>query len=198
MALFSKFPIKSIDDLKGRKIGASGAAGNWVRGTGAVVVNSALSEAFTSIKNKLYVGYAAPNELAFPFKVYRAAPHMTRVNFGAVVGSGLTINSKTFAKLPDHAKAIFRDVAAEWGVQYGLQSRALSQKFEGIMVKQGLKVSEISRKERVRWARSLKNTAKAWADGLDKKGLPGNQLLSHFMNAQRAAGYKPLRDWDRN
>src|SRR5690606_33899273 len=34
--LFTKFPIKSMDDLKGRKIGTPGPSVNWMKGTGAV------------------------------------------------------------------------------------------------------------------------------------------------------------------
>ena len=34
--LMSKFPVKSIADLKGKKIGAPGPAVNWLKGTGAV------------------------------------------------------------------------------------------------------------------------------------------------------------------
>ncbi|MCB1973621.1 MAG: hypothetical protein KDE65_03775, partial [Burkholderiaceae bacterium] len=36
--LWTNFPVKSIDDLKGKKITAPGPSANWVQGTGAVAV----------------------------------------------------------------------------------------------------------------------------------------------------------------
>ena len=33
---------------------------------------------------------------------------------------------------------------------------------------------------------------------MDGKGKPGSKLLATYMDALRAAGEKPLRDWDRN
>lgn len=34
MDLFTKFPVRTVDDLKGHKLGASGAFGQWLRGDG--------------------------------------------------------------------------------------------------------------------------------------------------------------------
>ena len=41
--LYTTFPVKSLDDLRGRKILAPGPAANWVRGTGAVGVSGTLA-----------------------------------------------------------------------------------------------------------------------------------------------------------
>ena len=41
--LMTNFPIKSLDDLKGKKIGAPGPAVNWLKGTGAIGVSGNLT-----------------------------------------------------------------------------------------------------------------------------------------------------------
>jgi hypothetical protein len=33
---------------------------------------------------------------------------------------------------------------------------------------------------------------------MDDKGKPGSKVLAAYMDALRAAGAKPLRDWERN
>jgi hypothetical protein len=43
----------------------------------------------------------------------------------------------------------------------------------------------------------MPNIAKEWADRANKDKLPGTQVLSAYMDALRAAGAKPVRDWDK-
>jgi TRAP-type transport system periplasmic protein len=44
--IFTTFPIKSIEDLKGRKVSAPGTAANWLNGTGAIAVGGNLNTYF--------------------------------------------------------------------------------------------------------------------------------------------------------
>ena len=46
------------------------------------------------------------------------------------------------------------------------------------------------------WAAGMDNAARAWAADLDAKGAPASEVLSTYMNAMRAAGAVPLRNWD--
>ena len=43
----------------------------------------------------------------------------------------------------------------------------------------------------------MPNIAKEWAARADKQGLPGSKMLAAYMDAMRAAGAKPVRDWDK-
>jgi hypothetical protein len=51
---------------------------------------------------------------------------------------------------------------------------------------------------RAGWAKGMDNAAKTWATSLDGRGVPGTAMLTVYMDAMRAAGATPLRDWDRN
>ena len=57
---------------------------------------------------------------------------------------------------------------------------------------------ELPRAEQEKWAKALPNIAEEWADRADKAGLPGHKVLSAYMDTLRAAGAKPVRDWDKN
>lgn len=198
--LATKFPVKRFEDLKGHKLGASGTMGQFFRNTGAVVVPSSMLDAFTSIKNGVYEGYTASLGLIFPYKIHKAAKFVTKVNFGATCGSGLTVNRDTWNKLPAHAKKIFRDVAWETGLLYARSSDKRKRKFEGIMKMQGAVVSDFSKEERRRWAFQLPNIAKEWAARVDKRGLPGTKLLNAYMAELRKlpnAKKDMVRQWDK-
>lgn len=198
--LVTKFPVKRFEDMKGHKVGASGTMGAFFRNTGAVVVSSAMTQAYTSMKNGVYDGYTAAISLAFPYKMHQAAKNVTRVNFGSTSGSGLTINRDMWDKLPGYAKKIFKEVAHDTALHYSKTGTARVKKFEAIMKKQGATISDFPREERKRWAMALPNIAQEWADRTDKKGLPGNTLFKAYMEELRAlpnAKTDMVRQWDK-
>ena len=124
MHLFTKFPVTKVEDLRNRKLGSSGTFAQWLRGTGAVTVDSSMNQSYTNIKNGVYEGYPIGVILSFVYKTYSAAPYFTRVDFGPTITSGITFNSDTWKKIPAHAQRIVREEAAKW---VGLPERARRQ-----------------------------------------------------------------------
>ncbi len=169
MHLFTNFPVRRFEDLKGHKIGASGSMGLWLRNTGAVRVNSSMLNSFTDIKNGLYDGYPISEILAFPYKTYEVAKYLTRTHFGVSATTAITVNSETWNDMPKHAREIFRDVSQDYGEwQYTIDIGKIN-KFVGIMKKKGVKIYEMPAAERKRWAMQLPNLAKEWADRMEKR-----------------------------
>jgi TRAP-type C4-dicarboxylate transport system substrate-binding protein len=198
MQMFSTFPILRYEDLKGHKIGGSGSLGNYIRGTGAVLVNSAMQDSYTNIKNGLYDGYPIVIYLAFPYRTYQVAKYYTVTNFGATTVAALTVNAKTWATFSPCLQKAFRDTAAEWSQQYVKVNNGRLAKFSGIIKKKGGNVFEtLSPAQRKRWAMALPPLAKQWSTALEAKGLPAKAVVKAFMEEARARGIKPARDWDK-
>jgi TRAP-type transport system periplasmic protein len=197
MQMFTKFPLKKVEDLQGKKIGASGALGQVLRGTGAVIVTSSMLSSFTDIKAGVYDGYPISASLAFPYKTYQAAPHMAEVDFGTTMVAAITVNKKTWAALPAHAQKIFREVAHDYVLKYmALEKERSKQVLEQIR-KEGVDVVVFSPEQRRAWAMKMPNIAREWALQLDKEGQPGTKLLAAYMEESRAAGVKLMRNWDK-
>ena len=195
--LFTTFPVKSIDDIKGRKIGVSGVLGQFFRGTGAVVVSSAMVESYTSIRSGVYNGYPISIALAFPFKTYEAAKYYTKVGFGVATGTAITVNTKVWNSFPRYVQEIFLETAKKWPGWQVATDKIRIKKFSAIMKKKGVKFGGLSAKERLRWANTLPNIAREWAARQDKKGLPGTAVLTAYMNELRAVNAPMLRQWDK-
>jgi TRAP-type C4-dicarboxylate transport system substrate-binding protein len=194
---FSNFPVKTVDDLKGHKIGSSGAFGQWFQGTGAVVVPSSMANSHTDIRNGVYEGYALNEILAFAYKTYQVAPYLTRVYFGPSNVSGITVNRDTWEKLPDFVKKIFMEAAEmypQWIIEY---EEANLKKFLDIMRKSGLKEYDLPDAERKRWAGLMPNIAQDWAERQEKRGLPGREVLNAFLGELRARNIQIAREWDK-
>jgi TRAP-type C4-dicarboxylate transport system substrate-binding protein len=85
--LSTNFPVKSVDDVKGRKIGTAGAALAWLRGTGAVPVQSNMMEYYNSTRNGVFDGF-----IAFP-SAYPAMKYLKPRPISRRSGSARSIRS---------------------------------------------------------------------------------------------------------
>ena len=195
--LFTTFPVKSLDDLKGRKIGVSGVLGQFFRGIGAVTVTSSMVESYTSIRSGVYEGYPIPINLAFPFKTYEAAKIYTKMSFGVSTGTAMTVNTKTWNSFPRYVQDIFRDVANNWPHWQIAVDKKKVAKFAKIMKKKGVKFNAMSKKERVRWANTMPNIARQWAKRQDAKGLPGSAVFEAYLSELKRVKASSLRDWSK-
>ena len=198
MQLMSKFPMTKFEDLKGRKLGSSGTFAQWLRDTGAVSVNSSMNQSFTNIKNGVYEGYPISEILGFVYKTWAAAPHFTQIDFGPTVTSGVSFNADVWKGLPAHVRTIIRQEVGKWPTYLDQIDAKKRGKFVGIMKSKGVKFSVLADAERTKWAMALPNIAKEWAARLEKRGLPGNKMISTYMAELRAAKVEITRDWDKN
>jgi len=196
--IVSTFPIRSIDDVKGHKIGTAGGALAWMRGTGAVPVQSNMMLYYNSTKTGIYEGFIVFPSSYLPFKYTEVAPYVNMFNFGAQYAQSATMNKDSFAKLPPAVQKIFREVAPIYRQKNDGGYQAFSAKSLKIVAKNPkVKLIKISDKERSRWAKAMPNLAKEWVQRMEKKGLPGQKVLTAYMDGVRKAGIKPIRNWDK-
>jgi len=196
--LFTTFPMKKFDDIKGKKIATAGAALQWLRGTGATPVQSNMTLYYNNAKTGVIDGFIIFSSATPGMKYPESAPYVTRTGFGAQYAAALIVNKAAYAKLPPALQKILKEVGQEWTaradkVQFdaGNSGFAMATKMRG-------HTYNLPRAEQEKWAEALPNIAKEWADRADKQNLPGTKVLSAYMDALRAAGAKPVRDWDKN
>jgi TRAP-type C4-dicarboxylate transport system substrate-binding protein len=195
--LLTTFPVKSVDDVKGRKIGTAGAALAWLRGTGATPVQSNMMEYYNSTKNGVFEGFIVfPS--SFPAMKYpEAAPYIAKVGFGAQYSVVLTMNKDSFKKLPAPVQKIVQEAGREWGAKSDQAYMTAGEKGYASLPSFKATLYEFPEAERKKWANAMPNIAKEWAATMEKQGIPGNQALAALMDEARKAGIKPVRDWDR-
>jgi TRAP-type C4-dicarboxylate transport system substrate-binding protein len=200
--LFTKNPVKSYDDLKGRKISAPGSLGLWLRGSGAVPVDGSLTSYYTDIQSGVSEGTISISTGILPNKIYEVAPYITTVNIGAVYNGGMAMNKDSFMKLPPEVQKIVKDVGLEYSRVLG---DTLMQRYEGALKTMGevgakqnppVTISPLPPAERQKWVTTLPNLAGDWVKANASKG-PGKDIVKTYMDALRARGVKPAREWDR-
>lgn len=194
--LMTNFPVTSIADLEGKKIGAPGPAVNWLEGTGAVGVSGNLTTYYNEIKTGVYDGVIVFASAALPGKLHEVAPYITRVGFGAQYAGGIAANKDWFDGLDPVVQQALKEAAKADRIAYHADLDASVSKFLEIMQSQGATVTDVDQAFREDWANGMDNVAQLWAKKLEDQGIDGMGVLKTYMDTMRAAGATPVRNWD--
>jgi TRAP-type C4-dicarboxylate transport system substrate-binding protein len=195
--LMTNFPVRSVDDLRGRKILAPGPTAAWLDGTGAVAVHGALTTYYTQIQTGVADGVLTILTGAAPYRIQEVAPYITLVGLGAQLTGGMAINLRSFGRLPPELQDTLVELGAAYSQTVADQVSARYDTALASMVASGATVYELPDDERQRWLNALPNIAAQWADATERRGFPAWAVLGAYMDAVRARGGEPLRDWDR-
>ncbi len=195
--LYTTFPIKTLDDLKGKRLGTPGTVANFLQGTGAVAVSSPIPEFYNSIKTGVYQGAVTFFSAAGPNKLIEVTPYVTLVGIGAHYVGGFTINKKTFNRFPPEVQKLFIEVGHDYTNQAAKVQAEAQETFRAQMEKGGAKFFTLPPEEKAKWIKSLPNLAKEWIDRLEPQGLPAKTVLKAYMDEIRQRGAKPLREWEK-
>jgi len=195
--MFTKNEARALDAFKGMKIASAGFNLRYLPPTGAVGVAGSLNNYYNMIQTGVVDGCMLWPEAAATFKLAEVAPYMMRADLGAVNTKVVTVNADTWKRLPPEVRTVLKEVAVAYRDHMAKVTLALAGDSVAAYTKAGGRVYDLPRAERSRWARSLPNLAKEWAEGLDKEGLDGSAMLKHYMDAMRAANQPIERQWDR-
>ncbi|MGI9355036.1 MAG: C4-dicarboxylate TRAP transporter substrate-binding protein, partial [Rhizobiaceae bacterium] len=194
--MFSKTPINSLDDLKGKKVAGAGYNLRYLEGIdGAAGVRGGLPNFYNMLQTGVVDAAMLWPEAAKTFKIAEVAPYMLKADLGAVNSKTVTVNKDVWAKLPDEVKAVLQKVAVEY--RDHVANVAMDRATESLeaYTNGGGTVVELTAEAREAWAKAMPNIAVDWAKKLDAAGAPGSDMLKAYMGKLKAAGLTPVRDW---
>ena len=195
--LMTTFPIDTIDDLEGRKILAPGPSATWLEGTGAVAVNGGLSTYYTQINTGVADGVLTILSGAYPYRIHEVAPHITLVGIGAQFNGGMSINKETWERLPLDVQATLAELGRAYSRTMGETVVDRYDQALAAVQEEGATVVTLADAEKHRWITGLPDIAGRWVESAEQRGHPAGEVLRMYMEAFRARGGQPLRDWDR-
>ncbi len=192
--IWSSFPVRTLDDLRNRRISAPGTSANWLQGTGATPVDGALTTYYTDIQTGVSEGALSFFVGILPTRVYEVAKYVTKCDVGAMYVGGIAANRQRFDRWPE---VVRRAMAAAGKTSTERHIEDVSSRMEAAereMAQRGAIITTLPDAERQRWVRGLPNLVRPWADGA---GPAARDVLSAYFAAIREAGQRPGRDWDR-
>jgi len=197
--LWSAKQITSIDQVKGRKVGAAGPNLPWVTAIGAAGVQTNLADAYNSLSTGIYDNMIVWRQAAGAFKLCEPAPFAYDATLGGVNGFSLNFNSDVWDGLPGEVKKAMQDSIPAWVAENVKRVNDGATKGVARCEKEfGTKVTKATDAERNQWAAALPPLGKQWAEQRNKAGQPGTAILKAWMDAMRAANQPIARHWDRD
>jgi TRAP-type C4-dicarboxylate transport system substrate-binding protein len=192
--IWSNFPVRSLDDLRNRKISAPGTSANWLTGTGATPVDGALTTYYTDIQTGVSEGALSFFVGILPTRVHEVARYITKCDVGAMYVGGIAANKQRFDRWPDGVRRAMTEAGKTTTQAHIRDVSARIAAAEAEMLRQGSVITTLPAAERERWIRGLPNIARTW---VDSSGPAARDVLNAYFAAIRAAGQTPGRNWDR-
>ena len=194
--LMTTFPVNQVQDLEGRKILAPGASATWLEGTGAVAVNGGLSTYYTQLDTGVADGVLTILSGAYPYRLHEVAPYITLVGLGAQFHGGLSVNKKTWERLPTDIQTVLSQLGKEYSHTVATEVMQRYNYAISSMQQENATITTLSDAEKQKWINVLPDIAGRWAESAEKRGHPAKATLSTYMTSFRERGGQPLRDWD--
>ena len=194
--LMTSFPVATIDDLAGRKILAPGPSATWLEGTGAVAVNGGLSTYYTQINTGVAEGVLTILSGAYPYRIHEVAPYITLVGIGAQFNGGMAINQDTWNRRPPSLQDTMMELGREYSRAMGESVVSRYDQALTAVQNEGAIVVTLSDDEKRRWIDGLPDIAGRWVASAEQRGYTAGEILRVYMEAFRARGGQPLRNWD--
>lgn len=193
--LISTFPVRSIEDLKNRKIGGAGPNLAWIKAVGAVPVQTSLAEVYTSLQTGVYEAMLANITWMRTFKMYEVAKYVTYCDFGSppVVGFGMNLN--VFNSLPQNIQQIILETGAEMKDEIATRIENYLDDSIHFLKDNGVHFFQLSFDQKEKWANLMPNIPDGYIKKYESEGYPTRQIVKFVIDAQKAKGYKFPRDW---
>lgn len=195
--MFTKSEVTQMSQFKGMKVAGAGVNLRYLQGLGAAGVGGSLVSFYNKLKTGVVSGAMLWPEAVVRFKIVEVAPYMLKADLGSVCSKAINMNADSWKKLPKEVQMAISEGAIGYRNEMAKQAVAKGGSSVKAYEKKGGKVHTLSADERKAWAMGMPNIAKQWAEGLEKKGVPGKQILSAYMDMMRAANAPILRHWDR-
>ena len=189
--------LESLDDLDGQKIGGVGSNLLFLKGSGAAGVTSGLSDWYNNMATGLMSGIIAWPEAIVAYRLYEVAPYLLDIQFGGATSKAIVVNQKTWNRLPQEVKTVLSEVANDYRDELAKTTDEIAARSRVEFVEAGGTIIPVSQADRRAWAQRLPDLAGAWVESMNKKGLPGKQILDDYMRTMRNNQQPIMRDWER-
>ena len=155
MHIESKKPIRTLEDLKGLKIIATGPLNQQLlKAVGAVPVFMMIDQVADNLQKGVVDGDMQCAAVSVRFKIYEAIKYFNRFAepaLGQDAGFSNTINLDTWKKLPPDGQKVLLDLCEEYPFKYAEFDMADTQKAYKTIQDAGVQIIEVPASETQRW-----------------------------------------------
>lgn len=176
--IHSKKAIAKLEDMKGKKIRATGLAAKIVAALGAAPVGATMPETYDALRTGVVDGSMAPYEALKGWK-WGEVVNFTTQDYGAAYTTGffVVMNKAKWNSFPPDVQKVFDEVSKEWIDRQGKVWDEIDKEGREFAKSKGMKDIPLSKEEDARWAAKVRPLLDEYAKNAKGKGLPGDEAL---------------------
>jgi TRAP-type C4-dicarboxylate transport system substrate-binding protein len=187
--IYSKTPVRKMEDLKGKKLRCQGQEADIGKLLGAETMATPSGETYDALSKGVLDGAIYPFEAAKTFRVADATKYFT-TSWEALTGADfvLIMNKVAWDKLPGDIKTIFNQVAGEW-----VEKAATAWNDQDIVGYQyckekGVEVIDLSADEAARWQQAAYPIVDKYIKAMVGRGFSEKEVQSwiNYIKERRA------------
>jgi TRAP-type transport system periplasmic protein len=175
--MMKKKAVRSLEDLKGMKIAASGAIGVKVgKALGFSPVSMPTGDIYEAQDKGVIDGHIRPSELLVSRRLFEVTKYIIDVDLGHDLFF-VAMNLNTWNKLAPEVQKVFEELSGDWAVDFtGKAWDKFDKEAEDEVRGKGLELITITSQEQARWRKILSPVQEQYAAELEAKKLPGMKI----------------------
>lgn len=182
--IYSKKPVRSLEDLKGLELRASGGVAQVLKALGATPVGMPQSETPEALQKGVVQGAASSLETLMDFKYAELCRYVTIFN-GPVYPFAVVMNMDKWNSLPKDVQGVMDGMGVEqafWTGNY--MDKHVEKSVEWSKKNYNIEIIKLTQKELARWDKMLKPIPDKWAADAKAKGLPARTIIKDIKVAK--------------
>ena len=177
----TKMAIRSLEDIKGRKIRGSAVNARLIECLGATAVNMPVGEAYDAAGRGVIEGVLLPAEALEGWKLAEVLPFTTE-SYSVATGQHLfaVMNKAKWNALPPDIQKIIEKINEEWIEKTGRLWDDLDKSALEYTQKLGGKIVTLSKGESEKWVKAAKPIFDDYVKEAKAKGLQAEEVMKFY------------------
>lgn len=183
----AKKAVRSLDDIKGMKVGVFGGwIPKWVAAAGAVPVSVLAGEVFDALQRGTIDGRISAYETAIRYGWVDVIKYTSLTDSGAVPGIMGTVNKKVWDSLHPAAQKIMLQVGREMGPKTAEFYKEEGEDYIKTFRAKGIELIPFPDTERAKWGNlpAVKALPEEWVKSQEDTGLPGRKVMDTYLKLE--------------
>jgi len=175
-------PIRSLEDLKGKKIRGMSLVNDAMKILGATPVAIPLPEVYEALERGTIDAVSGiPYHNIHVFKLYEAAKYIIGPKMGCYATGGYYMNLDSWNRLPAHIKKIIDDLYAEHVDFYINSINKTGESTTKALLAAKCEIYPLAPSEVERWkAKLVPGLYDDWISKMTKKGFPAKEIVETY------------------
>ena len=194
--ILSLEPIRTIDDLKGKKVSHTPVEMTPVfEAVGAVSVISPATEFYTQLERGVVDFIILPLVVQEIFKPREVAKYYTTTSILSPVPYTLWVNLDLWNSLTPEDKKIWQEVGKEAEEVHITAMEDAEATVRQVYEDDGVTFYTMSDADIEKWMNAMPDVVTEWAESMEAQGLPGWEVAETYLELSEREGWTYPRQW---